>query len=205
MKKKAVVCSFVLSAVLLVGCSGEDGDNNGSANNGASNNGGSNNGASNNGASNNGASNNGSGSGEFLRATGSRNGAAFSVDCDPDDAETSSFTSGKYLGHDSCFPSVGNHQIQCATTEEGIGGVMGTIIVNLSVNETGDHSVNVSGSLETVNNLTATSANVVDNTLTTDFYELGVGASGTFTASWEDDGGPVYGDVTGSFNFRCDE
>jgi hypothetical protein len=199
---KAVAVVTVLC--LAVGCGGDDEDNNanGSANNTPANNTTADN-TDPNGDPN--ADPNNTGGGEFLRASGSVNGAAFSVDCDPDHPETSSFTSGSYLGHDQCFGGVGNHQIQCATTEEGIGGVNGTIVVNIGINEAADDTISVSGSLETVNNLGATSANLVESTVTLDSYELGVGAAGSFTASWEDDGGPVFGDVTGTFNFNCDE
>ena len=194
---------FALILVVGSGCS--SGDDNNSSNNTNSNN--TNNTANN---TNNTANNinnvnnaNNSGGGEFLRATGTFNGEAFSVDCDPDDEVTSSFTSGGYLGHDSCFAAVGNHQIQCVTTEEGIGGVQGTIVVNLSVNTAADDTVALTGSLDTMNVLNVNNANLADMTVTVDTFEADVGTSGSFSASWTDDGGP-YGEVSGTFNFNCD-
>jgi len=149
------------------------------------------------------------GSGDFLRASGTINGESFSVECDLDDPVTSSFTSGHYLGHDQCSSSVLSYDAQCLTPEEGIGGVSGNMSVHVSVIED-DHdgmftnNVNIGGSLDVIH-LNYNSSNVVDNTVTVDTLDSMAHVAGSFHGEWSDDGSDEYGDVTGTFDFHCDE
>lgn len=47
------------------------------------------------------------------------------------------------------------------------------------------------------------SPNQVSNVVTVDSFEAGVGASGSFSAEWADEG-MFYGNITGTFDFDCE-
>jgi hypothetical protein len=150
-------------------------------------------------------SSNSGGSGDFLTATGTVNGVSFSVDCDLADPVTTAFASGMYKGHPQCSvitDTITAHIAICRADQEGIGGLMGQLAVNVTVSSgEGDSAVSLSDTLGgQINQL---SANSETNDITVDALEPNEHVDGSFTAEWSDDGSGFYGDVTGTFSFDC--
>lgn len=146
--------------------------------------------------------------GGAIDASGSLNGTPLEVTCDM--AYYDQVGNGALL---QCQDGTGLHMIQCRAEMEDAHGVMGQAFVMLQMYAqdvtVGDNvftealtGVNLAGTLDPVG-LNPGSSNAGDNVITVDAFEEGVGASGSFTASWSDDGMSDYGEISGTFDFAC--
>lgn len=146
--------------------------------------------------------------GGAIDASGSLNGTPLEVSCDM--AYYDQVGNGALL---QCQDSTGLHMIQCRAEMEDAHGVMGQAFVMLQMYAqdvtVGENvftealtGVNLAGTLDPAG-LNPGSPNAGDNIITVDAFEEGVGASGSFTASWSDDGMSYYGEISGTFDFAC--
>lgn len=145
------------------------------------------------------------GSGEFLKVSGTFRGTPFEIECDLDDDVTSSLTSGGYLGHEQC--PVGSNQAQCSHPQQGFAGTAGVLTVSVRSFTEDDAVVVVFDSMDVtgMNGLNESAANLDAMTVDFDSFTAGSAASGSFAATWTDDGsGNAFADVAGTFNWECD-
>ena len=141
--------------------------------------------------------------GGAITATGSINGNAFTVNCD------AAYYEQTGLGSLLQCQGGGLHIIQCRTDESDAHGVKGQVAVVVAMIPAGDTTVNLDNPFSTVKmggtlgeQLTKNAANVATHEITVDSFQLDTSAKGSFTASWTDAGGD-YGEVSGTFDYRC--
>jgi len=201
----------------LVGCAGDDGGDDAAGSDGSTGEAGSTIGSTDDGDDTTSAdgSSEGSSTGEppgggAIDASGSLNGTPLEVSCDM--AYYDQVGNASLL---QCQDGTGLHVIQCRTEMEDANGVMGQAFVMLQMYaqdvSVGENvftealtGVNLAGTLDPMG-LTPGSPNAGDNIITIDSFEEGVGATGSFTASWSDDGTSYYGEISGTFDFACPE
>ena len=208
---RTLVCAVVVLASF--GCGGDDGGDGAAGSDGTTGVAESSGGSTDEGDDTTGADSSSGGStgeppGGAIDASGSLNGTPLEVSCDM--AYYDQVGNGALL---QCQDGTGLHMIQCRTDMEDAHGVMGQAFVMLQLYAQdvaiGENvftealtGVNLAGTLDP-SGLNPGSPNAGDNIITVDTFEEGVGAAGSFTASWSDDGMSDYGEISGTFDFAC--
>lgn len=135
-----------------------------------------------------------------LEAMGSLNGIAFSLSCgfgDPD------------RGSKTCVD--GAAELICLEPGRGSGAVDGTLAVTvrlMATQQLGMTNFTVPGTGVQVGDidgvgLDPASPNTELVQITLDAFEPGTSATGSFTATWTNDGTGLFGNVDGTFDFTC--